>query len=140
MLQRHLTGMEEREKVETFTTTCVEVKNVKVVTCNQVNLKILKITWNFWNFHNFYKKNWGSSLNFEKIKKYFVFSKNRLFLIWQKPKLWKIFKKKKYSFCFKFSRIFRYINDISMKNRKKSRKFEFKIIFVKSKNLFFFIS
>lgn len=35
MLQRHLTGMEEREKVETFTTTCVEVKNVKVVTCNQ---------------------------------------------------------------------------------------------------------
>ncbi|EFP02465.1 hypothetical protein CRE_01039 [Caenorhabditis remanei] len=35
MLQRHLTGMEEREKVETFTSTCMEVKNVKVVTCNQ---------------------------------------------------------------------------------------------------------
>uniref|UniRef100_A0A1I7UZ25 Protein MCM10 homolog n=1 Tax=Caenorhabditis tropicalis TaxID=1561998 RepID=A0A1I7UZ25_9PELO len=35
MIQRHLTGMEEREKVETFTTTCMEVKNVKVVTCNQ---------------------------------------------------------------------------------------------------------
>ncbi|UMM22923.1 hypothetical protein L5515_003889 [Caenorhabditis briggsae] len=34
-LQRHLTGMEEREKVETFTSTCMEVKNVKVVTCNE---------------------------------------------------------------------------------------------------------
>ncbi|EGT34755.1 hypothetical protein CAEBREN_20954 [Caenorhabditis brenneri] len=34
-IQRHLTGMEEREKVETFTTTCMEVKNVKVVTCKE---------------------------------------------------------------------------------------------------------
>ncbi|CAI2349108.1 unnamed protein product [Caenorhabditis sp. 36 PRJEB53466] len=34
-IQRHLTGLEDREKVETFTTTLMEVKNVKVVTCKQ---------------------------------------------------------------------------------------------------------
>uniref|UniRef100_A0A8R1EM26 Mcm10 domain-containing protein n=1 Tax=Caenorhabditis japonica TaxID=281687 RepID=A0A8R1EM26_CAEJA len=37
-IQRHLTGMEDREKVETFTTTCMEVKSVKVVTCKQVSV------------------------------------------------------------------------------------------------------
>ncbi|CAB3402193.1 unnamed protein product [Caenorhabditis bovis] len=34
-LQKHLSSMEEREKIETFTTTCMSVKNIKVVTCNQ---------------------------------------------------------------------------------------------------------
>ncbi|CAD6187645.1 unnamed protein product [Caenorhabditis auriculariae] len=34
-LQKYLSGLEERERVETFTTTCMSVKNVKVVTCKQ---------------------------------------------------------------------------------------------------------
>lgn len=33
--QKHLSDMEEKEKVETFTTTCMAVKNVSVVTCKQ---------------------------------------------------------------------------------------------------------
>ncbi|CAI5445484.1 unnamed protein product [Caenorhabditis angaria] len=34
-IQKHLSSMEEREKIETFTTTCMEVKKVRVVTCNE---------------------------------------------------------------------------------------------------------
>lgn len=65
-IQRHLTGMEEREKVETFTTTCTEVKNVKVVTCKEVGHGTAQAKKNWRKIDNFFR-NWVERFrNFRK--------------------------------------------------------------------------